>query len=93
VLGIRVVRGTLTLVATESAATERLLTLRGLAHESTSALGATEAASALRGHAEASETRLHTRGSLAVPSARRRLVTKLTERSGGCDGGQWRSQG
>jgi hypothetical protein len=85
VLGIRVVRGTLTLVAAESAAAERLLTLRGLTHESTSALGAAKAASALRSHAEASETRLHARGSLTVPSARRRLVTELTKGSGGYD--------
>jgi hypothetical protein len=82
VLGIRVVRGTLTLVSAESTA-ERLLTLRSLTHESTSALGAAEAASALRGHAEASETRLHARRSLTVPSARRRLVTELTKRGGG----------
>ena len=82
VLGIRVVRGTLTLVTTESTA-KRLLTLRSLAHESTSALGAAKAASALRGHAEASKTRLHARRGLTVPSARRRLVTELAKRSGG----------
>jgi len=85
VLGICVVRGALTLVAAESAAAERLLTLRSLTHESTGALRTTKAASTLRSHAEASETRLHTRGSLAVPSARRWLVTELTKRSGGYD--------
>lgn len=78
---IRVVRGFLALVATETTA-EGLLALRSLAHEATCALRAAETAGALRCHAEATKARLHARGSLTVPGAWRRLVAELAEGSG-----------
>jgi hypothetical protein len=81
--GVRVVRGVLSLVAAESTAKLLLLALGTLVHEATCALGATEAASALGSHAEATETLLHAGRGLTVPSARVRLVAELTERSRG----------
>ena len=78
---VRVVRGFLALVATETTA-EGLLALRSLAHEATCALRAAESASALGSHAEATKARLHARGSLTVPGAWGRLVAKLAEGSG-----------
>jgi hypothetical protein len=79
---VRLVIRFLTLVAAEST-TELLLALGTLVHEATGALGAAEAASTLRGHAEATETGLHSGRGLTVPGSRRRLVAELAERSGG----------
>ncbi len=72
--------GFLALVAAKAAAERRL----ALGSEAACALGAIEASSALRCHAEASETSLDTGRSLTVPSARRRLVTELAKRGRSC---------
>lgn len=79
---VRIVIGVLSLVAAESTA-ELLLTLRALVHEASCALGTAEATGALRSHAEATKTGLHTGRSLTVPGTRVRLVAELAERSGG----------
>jgi hypothetical protein len=78
---IRIVIGVLSLVTAESTA-ELLLTLRALVHKATCALGTAEATGALRSHAEATESGLHTGRGLAVPGTRVRLVAELAKRSG-----------